>query len=170
MENVKELKALLADTISKHVKKLPLIGSKLVPDPVPVAPPVGYERPPSMIDTVRNMIRSEQLRREVEAAGFETFQEADDFDVGDDYDPSSPYEETFDPVAERVESDLRLEAFESKVSELRKRFFPELEIENGRSEGVGERSVDLHEKRPAPTPRGNRGPSAVDKDDQGSDN
>lgn len=68
-------------------------------DGTPMAPPIGYKKQPSMIDNIRNMVRSEVLRSHVESAGFETFEEADDFDVGDDYDPTSPYEIDFDPPA-----------------------------------------------------------------------
>lgn len=45
------------------------------------------------------MVRSERLKLEVEAQGQETFDEADDFDIGDDFDPTSPYESDFDPMA-----------------------------------------------------------------------
>lgn len=68
-----------------------------IADPTPLAPPVGYKKQPSMMENMRNMVRSEMLRREVEAAGFETFEEADDFAVGEDFDPHSPFEEQFDP-------------------------------------------------------------------------
>lgn len=43
------------------------------------------------------MVVSEKLRMEALAAGQETFEEADDFDVDDDFDPTSPYEVNFDP-------------------------------------------------------------------------
>lgn len=63
---------------------------------IPVAPPVGLTKRPSIIDQVRRMVRQEfsQAARE---QGMESFEEADDFDVGDDFDPRSPYEEFFDP-------------------------------------------------------------------------
>lgn len=67
-------------------------------DTTPVAPPVGYRRQPSMVENIRAMIRSEKLRQEAAEAGYETFEEADDFDVGDDYDPTSPYEGDFEPL------------------------------------------------------------------------
>lgn len=67
------------------------------PDPTPVAPPVGYTKQPSMVEHIRNMVRSEMLRQAAEASELESFEEADDFDVGDDFDPTSPHEETFDP-------------------------------------------------------------------------
>lgn len=78
-------------------KNLTSDGGALIPDPTPVAPPVGYVRQPSMTERIREMIRNERLQAELAAAGAETFDEADDFDVGDDYDPKSPYEEIFDP-------------------------------------------------------------------------
>jgi len=67
------------------------------PDPVPLSPPLGYKKQPSLAEQIRAMVRSEKLRQEVEEAGMETWDEADDFDIGDDYDPRSPYEEVFDP-------------------------------------------------------------------------
>lgn len=73
-------------------------GGAEIPDPVPTAPPVGYERPVSFFDQVRDMIRSDALRRAAAQVGAETEEEADDFDVGDDYDPTSPYEYDFDPA------------------------------------------------------------------------
>lgn len=69
-----------------------------IPDPTPMAPPVGFKRQPSLSEQIRQMILSEKLRQEAEEMGYETFEEADDFDVDDDFDPSTPYEEVFDPV------------------------------------------------------------------------
>lgn len=66
-------------------------------DSTPMAPPVGYKPQPSMVEIIRAQIVSEKLAREAEELGLETFEEADDFDVEDDYDPSTPYEEMFDP-------------------------------------------------------------------------
>lgn len=65
------------------------------PDPTPIAPPVGYVRSPTIAEQIRSMVRSEQLRRHADTQGLDTFEEADDFDVGDDYDPRSPWEEQF---------------------------------------------------------------------------
>lgn len=71
-----------------------------VPDPVPLAPPLGYQKQPSMIDNIRAMIRSEHLRRAAEEMGAETFDEADDLEMpeADDYEPASPYEQVFEPT------------------------------------------------------------------------
>lgn len=69
-----------------------------IPDPIPMAPPVGYRKQPSMAEIIREQIRGHRLAEEARAMGKETFEEADDFDVGDDYEPSSPWEEQFDPI------------------------------------------------------------------------
>lgn len=74
-------------------------------DPTPIAPPIGYKKSPSIAEQIRAMVRSEKLRQEAEAEGYETFEEADDFDVGDDFDPKSPYEEVFEPLPEVNEDD-----------------------------------------------------------------
>lgn len=67
------------------------------PDPVPMAPPVGYVKQRTMVEVVRDLVKSERLRQEAEEADADTFEEADDFDVGDDYEPASPYENEFEP-------------------------------------------------------------------------
>lgn len=91
-------------TIARYAEKLrrkrQLPTGEEIPDPVPLAPPLGFIEQPSMIDHVRNMIRSEQLRQAALASGDETFEEADDFDIPDDVEPYSAYEmeEIFDPV------------------------------------------------------------------------
>lgn len=67
-------------------------------DSTPMQPPIGYNPQPSMFDVMRKMIADHQ--RELAEAGFETPEEADDFDVDDDFDPTSPYEHDFDPPAD----------------------------------------------------------------------
>lgn len=81
-----------------------------IPDPTPIAPPLGYIRQPSLAEQMRAMIRSENLRLAALQSGVETFEEADDFDVGDDFDPHSPYENDFDPSAEELRSRYEAEA------------------------------------------------------------
>lgn len=79
--------------------KLDENGHEIVSN-VPMEPPLGYKKQPSMVEHIRNMVKSEMLRREVQEAGAETFEEADDFDIADDpVDPSTPFEEVFEPAA-----------------------------------------------------------------------
>lgn len=73
-----------------------------VVDPTPVAPPVGYKKQPTIWEQQRALIRSE-LSRQAEAQGFESFEESDDFEVGDDYDPKTPYEADFEPSTSEVQ-------------------------------------------------------------------
>lgn len=65
------------------------------PNPVPMEPPVGYIKQPTIAETMRQMIRSASL--EAAYAGAETEEEANDFDVDDEFDPTSPWEDEFEP-------------------------------------------------------------------------
>lgn len=69
------------------------------PDPMPMEPPLGFVRQPTMVEHIRNMVRSEHLRLAAVKEGAETFEEADDFDVADELEPASAYEfdEAFEP-------------------------------------------------------------------------
>lgn len=71
-----------------------------IPDPTPMQPPLGYKRQDTLAAQMRAMIVSHELAKAAAAAGAETFEEADDFDIGDDWDQErhSPYEANFDPM------------------------------------------------------------------------
>lgn len=94
------VRMLLGDFAEKLRRKRQLPTGEEIPDAVPMQPPINFVRQPSMIEHVRNMVRSEQLRLAAEAEGAETFDEADDFDIPDDIEPYSAYEmeEVFEPV------------------------------------------------------------------------
>jgi len=62
-----------------------------VPDPTPLARAVRFQRPPTLQEQIRAMIRT-HLSSQAQSQGLETWEEANDFEVGDDYDPSSPWE------------------------------------------------------------------------------
>lgn len=95
-----DLEDIRAKRLKRSQPRLDGKGREIL-DPVPIAPPVGYVKQPSLAEQMRAMIRSENLRAHAEQQGFETFEEADDFDVGEDVDVvmQSPYEfeEHFDP-------------------------------------------------------------------------
>lgn len=102
--------------LEEYLKKLAERGlapdGRLIPDPTPIAPPVGYKKQPSMVEIVRDMVRSEQLAAAARASGKETFEESEDFDVGDDPDlMRSPWENEFDPPLQTL-----LEAGKEAVS------------------------------------------------------
>ena len=129
-----------------RAKRKPVEGlddrGREIPDPTPMSPPLGYKKEPSLREQIRQMILSEKLRQEVEAAGFETMEEADDFDVGDDFDPRSGYENDFDPPATAI-PDVRPE-----VAEAEKRAV-------GGADGDPQES---EEAPPNPRPRGKKSP------------
>lgn len=76
---------------------LNLLGQE-VPDPTIIDPPLGYIQQPDLMELMRRMIRTE-MAQAIDQTQFETFEEADDFDIDDDpVDYSSPYEEYFDPA------------------------------------------------------------------------
>lgn len=73
-----------------------------VPNPLPLAPPIGYKKHVSIAEQMRQMIR--QVSHEASMAGAETEDEANDFEVGEDMDPHSPWENDFeiDPAMETM--------------------------------------------------------------------
>ena len=60
-------------------------------DRTPVAVPVRFQRPQNLVDRMKDFIRGE-MSRQMEAQGSETFEEADDFDTGEDDDVRTVYE------------------------------------------------------------------------------
>lgn len=67
-----------------------------ISDRTPVAMPLGWKRPESIEEKMRRIIRESLSQRAMEE-GFETFDESDDFDMGDEDGlpmPYSPHEMT----------------------------------------------------------------------------
>lgn len=62
-----------------------------IPDPTPIALPVDFERPPTIQELVQRLVKYE-MSAAAAAAGEESFEEADDFEVGDEPELRSPYE------------------------------------------------------------------------------
>lgn len=71
-----------------------------IPDPNPVAMPAGFKHPESLQNQIQRLVRG-QISEAADAAGFETFEDAEDFDVDDEIDVDSPYEMEFDPTLGR---------------------------------------------------------------------
>lgn len=74
-------------------------------DDTPMAPPVGYKRQPSMFDIIREQVHMAKFQADLAAAGYETFEESDDFDIGDDYEPNSRWENDLEPSIKEVVKD-----------------------------------------------------------------
>ena len=77
-----------------------------LPDPTPVAPPLGYVKQPSMFDIIRAQVQ-QQLSAIALAEGKESWEDAEDFDVGDDFDPISPHEGVWDLSVDEIKAALK---------------------------------------------------------------
>jgi hypothetical protein len=75
--------------------KLTKDGAEIL-DPRPMEMPVGFEKPDSIQEIIRKLITDPAIRNDLDQAGIETFDEADDFEIEDD-EPISPHEDNFDP-------------------------------------------------------------------------
>lgn len=83
-------------------------------DGQPVEVPAGFKKPETMEERLKRFIRFE-LSEEAARSGLETFDEAMDFDVPDDpVDPSTPFEEFFDPDLGRAITPLEMERYEAE--------------------------------------------------------
>lgn len=82
--------------VEKRLRKGLAEDGSFIPDPEPIAPPVGWTSEPSLSELVARAVQSESLKAAAENAGMETLEEADDFDIDDDYALFSGYENEFD--------------------------------------------------------------------------
>lgn len=102
-ENSPGMRARL-EAIASHPRgrALNALGQEM-PDPTPVAPPIGYKPSKSIEQIVREMVQSEALKYYAESQGADTFEEADDFGMDeeepDEFDTrNAPWEQQFDPL------------------------------------------------------------------------
>lgn len=125
MSETKEKPKFSDDVIALHMRGLSGYNAQgeEIPDPRPVALPVGFTRPKSLQETMRDLLRNEEFRRNLERHEMETFEEADDFEAEDpDRDPrfpdNSPYEQDFDPLG-----------VNTREAEIRSGFVEEIPVE-----------------------------------------
>lgn len=71
-----------------------------IPDPNPMEIPAGMKRPETLAEQVQRLVRT-SISNHAAMNGMESFEEAEDFDIEEDFDPSTPYEVEFDPVLGR---------------------------------------------------------------------
>lgn len=128
-----------------------------LPDPVPVAPPIGWHAQPSMFEVMRDMIRSAHLKELADAQGDESFEEAQDFDVEDDDFPQSPYEGDFDALEDlqlRRQNNFRRRFIEEEENasyvEWRDKVIKEQQETGGSA--LSRKSASAPEARPSPQP------------------
>lgn len=88
-------------------------------DTTPVAVPLGFNRPPTLHETIQRILRTERFRQSLN--GEETFEEADDFDIPDDpIDPSTPWE----IPADAEHQDVRGWELDKDTRQLKKKIEP----------------------------------------------
>lgn len=88
-----------ATAVKKSIGKFTDEGEELV-DGRSMEPPLGYQPSESLAEQIARAVRSHAVQQAIVDAGGETEEEANDFDVGDDFDPTSPYEAHFEPITE----------------------------------------------------------------------
>lgn len=104
------------------------------PDPQPVAIPSGFKEPESLEQMMLRLIRHENFAQAMTGdPDAETFDEANDFEIDDDmFDPSSPYEEVFDPTLGRgITHDEFIrheETYRKRFEEAHARAYREMEL------------------------------------------
>lgn len=121
-----------------------------VNSPVPLAPPIGWYKQPSMFDQVRDMVRSEHLRLYAASQGDENFEEANDFEVEDDIFPASQYEDAadFEPLEDlqaRRQAEYEREYLAKREARRRKK-----EAREAAAEEAAENGSRPPEPRPSP--------------------
>lgn len=117
--------------VFENPPRLDSAGHEVLDDKPPHIP-AGFRRPETLQEQVARLVRT-HVSREAEEAGYETFEEAEDFEVDDDFDPSSPFETIFDPVLGEV-TPHDLKTFEShyrqKYVAMQQKFFEKEEKAN----------------------------------------
>lgn len=71
-------------------------------DPTPIELPIGLKRPETLQETMARMLRQHFLIQK-QNEGFESPEEADDFEIEDDGTPWSPYEDRADEEAKAID-------------------------------------------------------------------
>lgn len=102
-------------------------GEKL--DPRPMQPPLGYKRAPSLAEQIREQVLAAKLE-ELDHLQ-ESLEEADDFDVEDDFVPSSEHENDHIPTI----AQLKIRAEEINI-----------EIQRQQTEKLREELIAKHNK------------------------
>lgn len=79
------------------LKNLTAKGEEILSS-TPLAVPLGFKKPQSISDKIAEFVYNQRLQEKLDAAGVETFEDAEDFEIGDDFEalPPSKYEGDFD--------------------------------------------------------------------------
>lgn len=81
-------------------------GEELM-DPTPMQPPLGYKKTKSLSEQIREQVMRMKQELLADDAIAETEEEADDFEVGDDFEPLSPHENDHVPTVKELKKKAR---------------------------------------------------------------
>jgi len=81
----------------RSVKRHNEAGEEIL-DPKPMQPPLGYRKTLSLAEQIAQQVRIHHLKILEDSAIEETEDDADDFEVGDDFEPFSPHENEHMPT------------------------------------------------------------------------
>lgn len=86
------------DVVSAHIRGLSGHNARgeEIPDPTPLEIPAGFTRPRSLQEDIAAMM-SAAVQQELAERGVETFEEANNFETGEDEEFFSPHEDDVDP-------------------------------------------------------------------------
>lgn len=97
-------------------------------DPTPLQPPLGYKRSLSLNEQIAQQVRLHHIAALEAAMDEETDEEADDFEVGDDFEPSSKYENDHIPSikelkqrALEINEEIRLHGLREQAEQHKKK-------------------------------------------------
>lgn len=114
-----------------------------VPDPTVMEPPIGWVEAPTMVELMRKMIRDHDIEKGLMNDEYESFDEADDFDVGDENaeELRSGWENDFEPAeVEKIKGELQRKEAERRASGTGRSDEPELVEKVHKSVSTGKRS------------------------------
>lgn len=102
-------------------------------DGTPMAVPAGFKKPENLAETIQRLVRR-GLSEAAAAQGFETFEEAEDFDVPDEtFDPATPYETFYDPVLNREITPMEFTAnaaiYQKRYQQAQQAYFDQVDSE-----------------------------------------
>lgn len=88
-------------------------------DPTPLQPPLGYKRTPSLSEQIAMQVRRMKLELLQDDSIAETEEEADDFEIGDDFHPLSPHENDHIPSIKTLKA--RAKKINDQIAEANRR-------------------------------------------------
>lgn len=110
-----------------------------ITDPTPMQPPLGYKKSLSLSEQIAQQVRIQSLRMLEDMRVEETPEEADDFNVGEDFQPFSPHEienmptlanlkkkaQEINDAIEKRKLELAIDQHKEKIAKTKKKVAPE---------------------------------------------